>query len=126
MHVTNAKGKCLVLFIDPPMWSGGRQTLQVSNLEEGGNVTLECDVCMDPWGDITWIKHDRDISHNSSREGYNITIEVRTDSDLGKYICTASNVIQNHTHNASFSVLISRQIQGLGIQASDVSFGEFN
>ena len=75
------------------MWAGGGDATVVI-AKEGDTATLVCDVCMEPWGTVTWSRPTSGLPTKSSQSDKTLTIFSMTQDEFGLYICEASNTIQ--------------------------------
>ena len=88
---------------DPAIWNGDISTKSVIPAVEGNDVTLSCDVCMNPPGNITWSFKDQPI-HSQNTSGPNITMTRLTSTQFGNYTCTGTNTINDTIYRQEFTI----------------------
>ena len=86
---------------------------------EGDTATLVCDVCMEPWGTVTWSRPASGLPTKSSQSDETLTIYSITQDEFGLYICEASNTILSVKHSSTF--VISVLPQGPPAQPTDLT-----
>ena len=94
-----------VLCVDPAMWDG---EVAPAFAGEGDNVTLLCDVCMNPWGQFTWTYDDGELPPNIQYNN-SITLLSLTAEHFGVYYCHAENTIESRVFRMIFALEVSRQ-----------------
>lgn len=77
----------------------------------GRNVTLTCDICINPDGDITWSFKDSPLRENISvsNDGRNITLSPVLLEDFGNYSCHVNNTIFGEEYSKTFLIELYEQ-----------------
>ncbi|KAJ7378256.1 Neural cell adhesion molecule 1 [Desmophyllum pertusum] len=95
--------KRLVASLSPTITNPSNATVDV---EDGDNVTLQCDAIGDPMPNVLWMK-DGDIlqDSNTTTALYIPNIELK---DAGRYVCTATNEAGSASRNVQVRVVRDR------------------
>ena len=104
-----------MLYVDPAMWDGDVVPIFAG---EGDNVTLMCDVCMNPWGRFTWTYDGGDLPPNIQYNN-SITLLSLDFENFGVYFCHAENTIDSREFSTMFAQGVD--LQGAPGQPTDLT-----
>ena len=98
------------------MWLTEQDTIWFAPV--GGNVTLVCDVCMNPWGQFVWEFEGGDLPNNA-QEDNKLIITYLDEDDFGFYTCSARNTFLTTEVFGSFELEL--QLRGPPAQPKDLT-----
>ena len=76
---------------------------------EGDTATLVCDVCMEPWGTVTWSRPASGLPKQSSQNEKTLTINSIKQGEFGRYICEVTDTIQSVKYSSKFIINVIQQ-----------------
>ena len=88
---------------DKAFWKGSVEGQNIF-ASEGGHVTLECDLCMNPSGQIEWEFNGGELPTNITKSDNTLTLLSVESENFGRYHCLAMNELMGANHTVSFDI----------------------